>query len=192
MSFVDTGSYLGQPLTSGRAYDTINSLLGSLGRLDGLGRIEAGLDSSVSALDPLGNRLRLVQNRISQISMHLPGGFATGLNRQFANLMDEDAWQDEDDLVSPDALTAFTHVLLSTETRRRPGIGTNGRGSITASWTSGGNRLTIECLPSKRVSMTLSRHRNDGDVERAAFDAVTPERVRELLLPFNPEVWFDI
>ena len=178
-------------LIEGRAHEKINRFFRLLGRVGGADQIEAGDFSSTPHLNALEERLRLVQDRISEISMHLPTGFAAGLNRQFANLMDDDAWEDDDELVSPEAVTAFILTLLSTRTKRRPGIGTNGRGSITGSWTNGDNRLTIECLPNERVRLILSRRRDNGDVERAAFEEMRPERIRAVLAPFNPEVWFD-
>ena len=190
MTYVDT-NFLTEPLISGHANDRINRFFRLLGRVGGADQIEAGDVFFTPHLNALDERLRLVQDRISEISMHLPKGFAAGLNRQFANLMDDDAWEDDDELVSPEAVTAFILTLLSTRTKRRPGIGTNGRGSITGSWTNGDNRLTIECLPNERVRLILSRRRDNGDVERAAFEEMRPERIRAVLAPFNPEVWFD-
>lgn len=191
MTYVSTGDFPRGPLVSGRAYDRINRFFGLLGQVGGAGQIETQESPASSHLSPLEERLRFIQDTISEISMHLPQGFAAGLNRQFANLMDEDAWEDEDELISPHALAAFILALLYTKTNRRPGIGTNGRGSITASWTEGDNRLTIECLPTERVRLILSRRGDDGEIERAAFDPMRPERVSDVLVPFHPEVWFD-
>ncbi|ANB33278.1 hypothetical protein M2324_003603 [Rhodovulum sulfidophilum] len=191
MTYVDMGVSPRGPLVSGRAFDRINEFFGLLGQRGGAEQIEAQESLASSHLSLLEQRLRYVQHKISEISMHLPKGFTAGLNRQFANLMDEDAWENEDELVSPNALATFILVLLSTKTSRRPGIGTNGRGSITASWTEGDNRLTIECLPTKRVSLVLSRGCDNGEIERAAFDPMRPERVSDVLAPFHPEVWFD-
>lgn len=191
MTYVGLGDFSRKPMIPGRAHATIDRYYKFLGQVGGADQIEAGDVFSTPHLNALEERLRLVQDRISEISMKLPKGFAAGLNRQFANLMDDDAWEDDDELVSPEAVTAFILTLLSTHTKRRPGIGTNGRGSITGSWTNGDNRLTIECLPNERVRLILSRRRDNGDVERAAFEAIRPERIRALLAPFNPEVWFD-
>jgi len=191
MIFADMGSFRREPLISGRASDKINRFFGLLGRVGGAEQIEENDSSARSQLTPLEDRLRFVQDRISEISMHLPRGFATGLNRQFANLMDDDAWEDSDELVSPRAVTAFILTLLRTRANRRPGIGTNGRGSITASWTEGANRLTVECLPDERISFVLSRVSEGGEIERAAFGPIHPHRILQVLGPFNPEVWFD-
>ena len=191
MTYVDAGSFSKSLLVPGQAYDKVIRLVGLLGRAGGTDNRSLPSQRHLSQRNLVEDRLRYVQETVSKISMHLPHGFATGLNRQFANLMDSDAWEDDDELVSPGALTAFLNTLLYTKTLRRPGIGSNGRGSITASWTEGANRLTIECLPSGLASLVLSRSGKNGEVERAAFSPIRPERVREVLAPFGPEVWFD-
>ena len=192
MTYADIGIFPRGPLEPGRAYhDTINRFFGRLGQVGGASQVEAPDNLYSPTLSRLEECLRFVQETISEVSMHLPRGFAPGLNRQFANMMDEDAWEEDDELVSPDALATFIQTLIQTGTQRRPGIGTNGRGSVTASWSAGDNRLIIECLPTGKVSMVLSRQMDDGEIERAAFDPTRPERVRDVLAPFGPEVWFD-
>ena len=105
--------------------------------------------------------------------------------------MDVDAWEDEDKPINDRALSAFLVVLLHTGTQVRPGIGTNGYGSITAAWTTAEGQLTVECLPSGRISFVMSRLGDDGEVERAAFGPLHPRRLLNVLTPFAPEVWFD-
>jgi hypothetical protein len=134
-------------------------------------------------------RLEEIQQFISSNSMHLPKGFAVGLNGQFANMMADDVWEDDDVLPSMDSLNAFLLMLISTKAMHRPGIGTNGRGSITAFWREGENRLTIDCLPSGNTRWVLTRENAPGKIERAAAEC-HPERLREVLNPFRPEVWF--
>ena len=190
MTFVDSGATLKAPLIAGRAYDTINNIFRQLSRVGGAELIEAREPPAAPQLKPLEERLRLIQEKISSISMHLPKGFAKGLNRQFANMMDDDAWESDDELIGRTAINSFLQTLLSTHTKRRPGIGTNGRGSITATWTEGDNRLTIECLASGKISLVLSRKQVTGEIERAAFGPTRPDRICDLLAPFDPEIWF--
>lgn len=191
MTYVDVGSFIGEPRGLDTFRDGVDHFFRRLAKSGGTGYLTATESVASSQGSPLEERLKYVQETVSKISMHLPSGFATGLNRQFANLMDSDAWEDDDELVSPDALNAFLNTLLYTKTLRRPGIGSNGRGSITASWTEGTNRLTIECLPSCLASLVLSRCGKNGEVERRAFSPMRPERIREVLAPYGPEVWFD-
>jgi hypothetical protein len=186
MTYAYGNAFEGRPLVSGGAYDVINRFFGRLGHV-GVDHF----DVQVRIPSALEKRLRFVQDRISEVSMHLPKGFANGLNRQFANMMDEEAWEAEDELISPDALDAFIFLLRNTGTMRRPGIGTDGLGSLTAAWTDGENRLTAECLPTGKISVIVSRRDKNGEIERAAFGPMRPDRVRAILEPFKPEVWFD-
>ena len=191
MIYVDTENYSRRPLVAGRAYDWINGFFGRLGQAVGSDYLDPDVSLASAERNPVEDRLRLIQETISDISMHLPDGFALGLNQQFANLMDEDAWEDDDELISLEALTTFLLTLMRIQTNRRPGIGTNGRGSVTAAWTGDRNRLTIECLPSCKASLVLTRVWDDDEVERAAFGPMHPDRISGVLTPFGPEVWFD-
>lgn len=191
MTYLDVATQSGSPLVAGQAFLVINRFFGSLGQVRRAEGVEGAGYSTLSAQTPQERNLCEIQDSISKISMHLPKGFANGLNRQFANLLDDDAWEEEDELIGRKAINAFTQLLVGTQTRKRPGIGTNGRGSITASWSVGKNRLVVECLPSEQISMVLSREKNGGKIERAAFATVDPKTVSEKLAPFNPGVWFD-
>ena len=191
MTYVDATSHSFSPaLVPGRASDTINRFFGGLKKAGQAGYIDFGGNNATSWRTPLEQRLNEVQRAISSMSMHLPQGFSAGLNQQFANLMDEDAWEDDDEFPIVDALSTFLNVLISTRTNRRPGIGTNGRGSISAFWTNGGNRLTVECLPSGSISWVLTRADASGQVERAA-GVCGLGRLNDVLRPYRPEVWFD-
>ena len=190
MTYVDGGDFWRELLVPGKAYDAINRFVDKFRPIGGVGKIEAQESPVALVLKPVEERLRYIQEAISNVSMHLPEGFAMGLNRQFANLMDEDAWENDDDLIGSKALTTFILTLRSSGTKKRPGIGTNGRGSITASWTEGENRLTVECLPTGDVSIVLARKGVNEEIERAAFGPIRPKRIREVISPFGPEIWF--
>jgi hypothetical protein len=102
-------------------------------------------------MTPREMRLNEIQRIISDHSSLLPKGFAADLNEQFAAMMADDAWEDDDELPSLTALRAFVSALIEWPTDCRPGIGTNGRGSITAYYRVGGVRHTYDFLPSGRV-----------------------------------------
>ena len=191
MTFIDTVNFRRAPLVAGRAFDRIDGFFNRLERSVGSQYMDEEADPATASRSPVEDRLRLIQATISDISMHLPSDFAHGLNRQFANLMDEDAWEETDELISPEALSVFLVTLIHTKTKMRPGIGTNGIGSVTAAWTQGPNRLTVEFLPSGRASLVLTRAVEGDDPERAAFGPMRPERLCAVLEPFSPEVWFD-
>ena len=134
-------------------------------------------------------RLQDIQIMMSGASMHLPKGFTSGLNNQFANMMADDAWEEGDELPSLRSLKAFLLMLITTGATHRPGIGTNGGGSISAFWRDGQNRLTVDCLPSGTIRWVLTRENENGEIERAAAEC-HPARLRDVLNPFRPEVWF--
>ncbi len=192
MTFMDVTANSRGLLVGGYASIAINRIFGNFGQGRGADSVEGAGYTTLPLLSPREENLRKVQDSISSISMHLPAGFVGGLNRQFANLMDDDAWEEDDELIASLSMKAFTQLLIGTGTRRRPGIGTDGRGSVTASWSVGKDRLIAECLPSGKVSMVLSRERDSGEVERAAFGPLNPKRAREVLSPFSPGVWFDV
>jgi hypothetical protein len=192
MTYVDTGLLCLGTQANGGLSSFASTVVGGLRRMINIGQaghlvLEA--DRSRSELTDRERRLEEIQSLISSVSMHLPEGFAVGLNGQFANMMEDDAWEESDSLPSLRSLKSFLLMLIATGTKQRPGIGTNGRGSITAFWRDGENRLTIDCLPSGNTRWVLTRVNATGEIERAAAEC-QPERLCEVLDPFRPEVWF--
>jgi hypothetical protein len=192
MTYVDTGFSGHRTLASSGFSSFAHTVVSDVRRIFSIGqagRLVLEDDRTQSEVTPRERRLEEIQQFISSNSMHLPRGFAVGLNGQFANMMAEDAWEDEDALPSMRSLMAFLLMLISTKAVQRPGIGTNGRGSISAFWRAGENRLTIDCLPSGNTRWVLTRVNAGGEIERAAAEC-QPERLCEVLNPFRPEVWF--
>jgi hypothetical protein len=99
-------------------------------------------------------RLEEIKQIISNHSSQLPEGCAERLSVQFANMMADDAWEDNDELPSSDALSAFLLWLMRCGDVR-PGIGTNGRGSITAFYRDGDIKHAIIFGPYKPRSTQL-------------------------------------
>lgn len=192
MTYVDSAVLSRRTQASGGFSSFANTVVGDVRRIFKFG--QAGQlvledDRTRSEVTPRERRLEEIQRFISGNSMHLPKGFAVGLNGQFANMMADDAWEDDDALPSMHSLKAFLLMLISTKAAQRPGIGTNGRGSITAFWRDGENRLTIDCLPSGNTRWVLTRVNAKGEIERAAAEC-QPHRLREVLNAYRPEVWF--
>ena len=169
-------------------YDYLNNMIEALKRAGQESRESSGYDAE-SEKTPIERHLSEIQKSISNSSMHLPQGFATGLRRQFANLMDEDAWEEDDELPNLDALSTLLNMLFLLRPSRRPGIGTNGRGSITAFWHNNNSRLTVDCLPSGMVSWVLTVVNDNGSRERAAGEC-TVSRLAAVLSLYDPRIWF--
>ncbi len=190
MTYADASNYHPRmQLNPRRAYDGINNFFGGLRATWHRDYVDFEGNGAESERSPREGRLEEIQNAISSVSMHLPRGFAPGLNRQFADMLADDAWEDGDAFPTEKALAAFLNMLISTRAAQRPGIGTNGRGSITAFWRDGENRLTVDCLPTGNIRWVLSRVNQHGDLERAAAEC-QPERLLDVLDAYRPEVWF--
>jgi hypothetical protein len=173
----------------GAAYNDMNELAAKLrhGVRARLFVLNSGYSSSLRT--PLEQRLSKFQTAISDFSMYLPNGFAKGLNRQFANMFDKDAWETDDHLPTLRALQTFLTLLHTTQAERRPGIGTNGRGSITAFWKAGDSRLTVECYSDEQTNWALTRSVGDGKPALAAGECAVTD-LHSHLRSYRPEVWF--
>ena len=171
----------------GYAYDTINRIFDAAAP----GRSSPTFANQFAPVseDKVKRRLGEIHGDISKFSMYLPVGFSQGLNRQFANMMDEDAWEDDDELIDRSALNTFLNTLYATRTLVRPVIGTNGRGSVTAFWHSGSDFLTIDSYANGKVAWALAKTLGTHEPEQAAGRSTT-SRILDVLSPFDPEVWF--
>lgn len=191
MTYID-GGHIGNnlPLEGGRIHAYLDNLFCRLKGIDQVDYSDSNDQRIFSDRSPVERCLAEIQKTVSSFSMHLPQGFGPGLSKQFANMLDEDAWEEEDELPQLSTLSTFLNMLLWTGAQRRPGIGTNGRGSITAFWRTDGNRLTVDCLPTGEISWVLTASNNEGERERAA-GICTATRLPEVLVPYNPRIWFD-
>lgn len=126
--------------------------------------------------------------RAATIAMHLDRDSRTRLFRQLDNLLDSESWDREDLPPTLASFSTFLRLLILLRPVKRPGIGATHDGHLIAMWTSGTDRLTIECLAGDIVRWNLSV-RIDEEVERAA--GVTPlPRLSQVLQPYQPAQWF--
>ena len=191
MTYVDESHFgTNVQLESGRVHDYLDRLFRNLKDVGQPEYIAFDGDNATSERTLAEQRLADIHRAISEFSMHLPQQFAVGLGRQFANMLDVEAWDEDDELPELSALSTFLNMLKWTNAQRRPGIGTNGRSSITAFWLNGGNHLTVDCLPSGKISWVLSATGEDGEKERAV-GTCRPARLFAVLTAYNPRIWFD-
>jgi hypothetical protein len=96
-------------------------------------------------------RLEEIQRIISARSSQFPEGCAERLSGQFARMMADDAWKNDDELPSLIALEEFLSLLERDLLlwARNFGIGTDGCGSITAFWREGDVRYTVNFSPTR-------------------------------------------
>lgn len=126
--------------------------------------------------------------RTSQVAMHLNRDWRSRLFTQFDSLLSVEDWEPLDRPPTVDSFATFLRLLIFLKPQRRPGLGATAKGELIATWTNGGDRLTIECLPQDLVRWTISVTIND-DRERAA--GITPvSRLPAVLAPYGPDRWF--
>lgn len=118
-----------------------------------------------TAMSDREKRLEEIQEIISARSAQFPEGGAERLSEQFANMMADDAWEDDDELPSLVALDTFLRSIGPTnyspmlpDTDAMPGIGTNGRGSITAFWRYGNMTHCVDFLPTGEIRYSSFIH----------------------------------
>lgn len=126
---------------------------------------------------------------VSRVSMHLGIPWLQKLFAQIDSLLDVDEWDTSDPIPNSETARTFIRLLLAMKVSRKPGLGVSNSGNLVAAWTSGPNRLTVECLPHDRVRWILARE-IDGEIGRAAGDDKI-ERLRNILDPYDPIVWFE-
>lgn len=126
---------------------------------------------------------------VSRVSMHLGIEWLQKLFSQIDSLLDVDEWDSSDPVPSAETARTFIRLLLAMKVSRKPGLGVSNSGNLVAAWTTGPNRLTVECLPHDRVRWVLARV-IEGETERAAGDGKI-ERLREILAPYDPAIWFE-
>jgi hypothetical protein len=123
------------------------------------------------------------------IAMHLERDRRSRLFQQLDSLLALDDWDVDDPPPSLGSFSTFLRMMILLRPVRRPGLGATNDGILIATWTSGDDRLTIDCLE-KDIARWHLAVIIDGERARAA--GITPlPRLTELLLPYGPQRWFD-
>ncbi len=141
---------------------------------------------------PLPERLYDALARIklltAQVAMHLDTEWRRHVFERLDDLLDAEDWHEDDDPIKASSFETFLRMIIFHNPSRRPGFGVSNRGYLIAAWTSGSDRLTIECLPNDTVRWVLSCE-VDGEAERAAGET-SVRRLMEVLAPYSPPRWF--
>jgi hypothetical protein len=139
--------------------------------------------------EQLYDALAVFKVRTALVAMHLDRGWRSKLFDQLDSLLALEDWAEDDPPPSIESYSTFLRMLTLLRPHRRPGLGATIDGHLIATWTIGGDRLTIECLPKDiaRWHLTVTI---DGERERAA--AETPlQRLNAVLGAYDPRRWFD-
>jgi hypothetical protein len=153
------------------------------------GSSDPGKSAAKSLNEQLYDALASFKTRTALVAMHLDRDRRDRLFKQLDNLLDFENWENDDLPPKLASFETFLRLLMLVRPDKRPGLGATYDGKLLAAWTSGSDRLTIECWPGDSVRWNLTVM-IDGEVERAA--AVTPlPRLAEVLRPYRPERWFN-
>lgn len=147
------------------------------------------LQRAQSPEEQLYDTLAAFKVRTATVAMHLDREWRSKLFSQLDSLLTLEDWPAEDPPPSIDSYSTFLRMLILLQPRRRPGLGATMDGHLIATWTTGNDRLTIECLP-KDIARWHLTATIEGERERAA--AETPlQRLTAVLAPYCPRRWFD-
>ncbi len=138
--------------------------------------------------EKLYDALARVKLLTAQVAMHLDTEWRNRIFEQLDDLLDAEDWHEGDDPIKASSFETFLRMIIFHNPSRRPGFGVSNRGYLIAAWTSGSDRLTIECLPNDTVRWVLSCE-VDGEAERAAGET-SVRRLMEVLAPYSPTRWF--
>jgi len=133
-------------------------------------------------------RLVALKMTASNVAMHLDEAWRGGLFRQLDNMLDADEWDFSDEMPSVGSFKTFLRMIIHNKVRQRPGLGATIDGKIIASWTVGGDRLTVECLPDDTVRWVAVKYIDGKRVSSANTSPVA--LLRTFLAPYAPEIWF--
>jgi hypothetical protein len=144
--------------------------------------------TAASLDERLYDALALAKVSTSQVAMHLERDWRDRLFAQLDDMLGAAEWHEDDEPLLEASFTTFLRLILYQKPARRPGLGLSHRGHLIAAWTTGRDRLTLECLPNDSVLWVLSCL-IDGDRESAAGQTHVV-RLPEVLAPYRPERWF--
>jgi hypothetical protein len=124
----------------------------------------------------------------AQVAMHLDRNWRNKLFANLDDLLDPNDWHEDDEPMLSSSFATFLRMILHIRPVRSPSLGLSNQGHLMAAWTSGENRLALECLPQDLIRWSVSC-KIDEELERAVGE--TPvRRVLAVLAPYGPERWF--
>lgn len=125
----------------------------------------------------------------SKVAMHLEPEWRKMLFAQLDSLHDLEEWEKGDIPLQGSSFNTFLRTICLVQPKCRPGLGLSATGHLIAVWLAGGNRLTIEFLPSDCVKIVLSNNLGNY-VERAAI-STKAEFLLSKLAPYQSDQWFE-
>lgn len=143
--------------------------------------------SQSGILPKLNERLFALKAKTGLVAMHLSSDWRAGLFSQLDFLLAEENWEGVDSLPTKESYDTALRLIIFLGEVRRPGLGLTHDGNVILTWTTGRNRLTIECQADDAVKWIVA-HYVDGKRETAA-GLSTAKRVPTILSAYSPEQW---
>lgn len=131
---------------------------------------------------------RQAKTEILKLAPRISDEWLRNLRWQLDEILNPEAWDDDDKVLSVDSWQSFLRGLFIIRPRRLPGIGLSRDGNIVASWSRTTEHLDIEFKPHDQARWVLAAE-IDGQVERAS-GRTSAFRLTEVLAPYQPERWF--
>jgi hypothetical protein len=147
-------------------------------------------DKFISLEDKLYESRAYCKIEISKVAMYLPNEWRTHFFKQLDSLMDAENWEADDPPITDASFNTFLRMLLELWPVKHPGLGVSNDGNIIAAWTTGRDRLTIECFPNDKIRWVVSRYFEDDRESAAVITQVS--RLKATLQPYNSSDWLDI
>jgi hypothetical protein len=137
----------------------------------------------------LFNVVAALKIAVSEVSMHLPSEWRKVLFEKIDDLHEPDDWEDSDRLADLESFKTFLRTVLQQGPMKRMSLGISDDGRILAGWTRDKDSLSLAFLANDVIRWSVVRHLDGGEMESAAGQT-TLARLREVLRPYEPEVWF--
>lgn len=137
----------------------------------------------------LNNRKVALKRQVADFAMHLDAVWRVKLFEQLDDLLDFEQWNEEDELPNIESFRTFMRVVLHCHPDIRPGLGLTSDGHMIAAWTTGRDRLTVECHPEDHIRWVAVKYDGDDRISTATISVA--RHLPRYLRPYEPSRWFD-
>lgn len=172
---------------------------GAASRLDAMKRLLAGAAHSISKTRNIIAKSDTLEGRLSEklvslkrvaasVGMHLDADWRKRLFAKLDSMLALDEWEEENALPSEQSFSTFLRLIIYLHPTKRPGVGLSSKGHFLASWSSGEDRIVVECFADDDIrwvlSHTLEGHRESGAGRTKIY------RLPDVIHAYNPDQLF--
>jgi hypothetical protein len=158
------------------------------GAVGNLATVRDSVDKNSDIRAQLQSKIASLKRITATVGMYFYPSWRIDLFNTLDRLLDPDDWDLTFILPSEQSFSTFLRMMIYLHPSRRPGLGLSPMGHFLAAWTSGRDRIVIECIASDEVRWVLSRS-VAGERESGA-GKVLLHRVPDVTAPYEPEKLF--